>query len=221
MSMQSSHLTIDQFKTMDQLAITQYGIPVELMMENAGLQLASFITKRTSKDSKILIGAGTGNNGGGGLVAARRLSGWGYQVHLDIPDPNLKDLPASQLNRAIAFGANRTPVEQPQVFVDAYFGFSQRQPIPAVFQESLLRYGLSGVYKISLDIPTGFDKETGEYYFTPDSILTMAAPKTELILSGISAEIFVVDIGIPVQLYHELGAVQPDFAGLGFVKQDG
>ena len=94
-------ISIDRFKKMDDLAIHKYGLTIELMMENAGLQLARLITQHASLESKIYIGIGKGNNGGGGLVAARRLAGWGFQVLLDIPDTALKSLPAKQLQRAL------------------------------------------------------------------------------------------------------------------------
>ena len=87
-------LAIDEFKKMDNLSVERFNLSIELMMENAGLQLArltsSFIP---DKDKKVLVGVGVGNNGGGGLVAARRLSGWGYKVYLDIPVMRLKPLP--------------------------------------------------------------------------------------------------------------------------------
>ncbi len=188
------------------------------MMENAGLQLARLITTHASRKSKILFGIGTGNNGGGGLVAARRLAGWGYDAYLNLPDPNLKELPASQLNRALAFGAGLENVNQPDVFVDAYFGFSQRFPLPEIYLEAILDSQLLRAFKISLDLPSGFDKTTLNYLFTPDSILTLAAPKTELIHSGIASEIYIADIGIPAQLYKDLNVSQPDFSKSGFIK---
>ena len=145
-------LTIDQFRRMDQLAIEEYSLSIELMMENAGLQLARLVAQNASQKSKIMIGAGTGNNGGGGLVAARRLSGWGYNVSLNMPDPNLKTLPASQLSRAIAAGASVEIIEDPDFFVDAYFGFSQRLPLPSAFQEVISWSNNSPVKNIYLVI---------------------------------------------------------------------
>jgi len=211
-------LTIDQFKIIDHKATNDYFLPIELMMENAGLHLARFVTEHASRDSIILIGIGTGNNGGGGLVAARRLGGWGYNVHLDIPDPNLKPIPASQLKRAVAFGARTKTIDQPDIFVDAYFGFSQRLPLPKIYQDALNRQGIDGALKISLDLPSGFDKVASETMFIPDSILTLAAPKTELLQSRLNSEIYVADIGIPLQLYEELGIHQPDFGISGIAK---
>lgn len=71
-------LELSQFKEMDYYAVENYALPIELMMENAGLQLANLVASSIQHpDTKILIGIGNGNNGGGGLVAARRLAAWG------------------------------------------------------------------------------------------------------------------------------------------------
>ena len=70
----NSHISIEQFREMDRVSIEKYQISVELMMENAGLQLARLVTEMIPAPCNILIGVGTGNNGGGGLVAARRLA---------------------------------------------------------------------------------------------------------------------------------------------------
>ena len=67
--MHNKSLSLESFKEMDYLAVEKYALPIELMMENAGLQLARLITFSATKNSKILIGIGNGNNGGGGLVA--------------------------------------------------------------------------------------------------------------------------------------------------------
>lgn len=88
-------LPIEKFREMDYLAVEKYHLPIELMMENAGLNLARLAASFLPEREEILIGIGTGNNGGGGLVAARRLAAWGYPVFLDIPDNDLKELAAS------------------------------------------------------------------------------------------------------------------------------
>lgn len=76
-------LSIADFRKMDTLAIGKYALPIELMMENAGLQLARLTSLLLpDTDKKILIGVGSGNNGGGGLVAARRLAGGGTMFPL-------------------------------------------------------------------------------------------------------------------------------------------
>jgi len=211
-------LSIDQFKKMDRLAIEQFSLSIEVMMENAGLQLARMIMRNSTPESKILIGVGTGNNGGGGLVAGRRLAGWGYKIYLHIPDSSLKPLPEKQLARTLAAGATLEPLDDPDLFVDAYFGFSQRLPLPDKFRHALSKASAAKSKKISLDLPSGFHKERGTSIFVPDIILTLTAPKQELNLLDPQPEMYIADIGIPRQLYDDFDIPQPEFQELGFVK---
>jgi NAD(P)H-hydrate epimerase len=211
-------ISIDRFKKMDELAIRKYGLTIELMMENAGLQLARLITQHATLESKIYIGIGKGNNGGGGLVAARKLAGWGFQVLLDIPDTGLKSLPAKQLQRALAAGALVMSLSYADVFVDAYFGFSQKLPLPEAYLTSINQAMQGSAFRISLDLPSGFNKETGELLFRPDLILTMAAPKTELITFGYGPILLIADISIPKELYDHFGILQPAFPKSGIIE---
>ena len=68
----------------DRLMIEKYGFELIQMMENAGRALAlvakQVFLKNDLKNKKIAVLAGTGGNGGGALVAARRLSSWGGEV---------------------------------------------------------------------------------------------------------------------------------------------
>ena len=149
-------LELSLFREMDYFVVEEYGVPVELMMENAGLQLATLIANFAHNSDIIQIGIGDGNNGGGGLVAARRLAGWGYNVVLDMPVEISKTLPQLQLKRALKFGATATPADNINIWVDAYLGFSQRLPLSAAYKERVVRANQSDCLKISLDIPTGF-----------------------------------------------------------------
>ncbi len=57
--MELPFFTIDQFKSMDHKAIHEYSLPIELMMENAKLQLARLVAKHASTKNRILVGVGT------------------------------------------------------------------------------------------------------------------------------------------------------------------
>ena len=212
-------MPIESFREMDYLAVQQYNLPIELMMENAGLNLARLATSFLPEKGEILIGVGTGNNGGGGLVAARRLTAWGYSVFLDIPDKNLNELPASQLKKALTFGAKIEKQKKPKLFIDAYFGFSQRLPLPTNFEKAIDTANQFACPKISLDLPSGFNKTTSESLFKPDAILTLAAMKTELIPLLETVQIFVADLGIPSSVYSQFETQIPfTFHSSGIVK---
>lgn len=212
-------IPIDKFREMDYTAIEKYKIPIELMMENAGLQLARLVAHSIPNGGNILIGTGTGNNGEGGLVSARRLAGWGYRVYLDIPDGKLRELPRFQLERALAFGAVIDSTASPDVFVDAYLGFSQRLPLNQPLKEAVEKANHLKCVKLSLDLPTGFNKITGSSEFVPDCILTLAAMKTELNKLLHYTDIFIADLGLSKKLYKEFAIKQPHaFSISGIVK---
>src|SRR5215470_7885379 len=56
------------------------GVSGETLMENAGAAVAEAVMARHPPGSKVAVVAGTGNNGGDGFVAARRLHRTGYRV---------------------------------------------------------------------------------------------------------------------------------------------
>ena len=92
-------LTKEQMIEVDRIMTEDYNVPLELMMENAGLALARIAAKYLdSVEKSIGIVVGSGNNGGGGLVAARRLHNWGFDVHVIIPKGNeaFKPVPRMQ-----------------------------------------------------------------------------------------------------------------------------
>lgn len=202
-------LSLASFKEMDYLAVEQYELPIELMMENAGLQLARLITMSANKKSTIQIGIG--NNGGGGLVAARRLSAWGFEVFLDIPVEITKEIPVKQLDRALLFGAKKETIVAPDIWVDAYLGFSQRLPLSAIFLERMQAANASAALRISLDIPMGISTDLNQPMFNANQVLTLAAPKDILNTLPPETDIRIADLGIPYPIYKKFGIPMPCF----------
>jgi NAD(P)H-hydrate epimerase len=204
---------------MNYASIEKYNFPIELMMENAGLNLARLTTSLVSQSHEILIGVGTGNNGGGGLVAARRLSAWGFDVSLHLVTNSLNELAEIQLNRALATGAKIEFLKDPDLFIDAYLGFSQRIPLSNELTKAIEKTNNFNCKKISLDLPTGFNKTTGELLFKPDYILTLAAMKTELVPLLGTTRILVADLGLPHLIYSDFGVKLPtEFKESGIVE---
>ena len=209
--MQVTSLSLEAFKEMDYWAVEKYNLSIELMMENAGLQLARLIAKKATEISVITIGVGNGNNGGGGLVAARRLAAWGYKVNLDRVVPITKDLPKAQLERALLFGVKEGIPDTTDIWVDAYLGFSQRLPLSDAFVESIELANTSSAFKISLDIPVGISIDGELLGFKADQVMTLAAPKTILEQLPNGVEVFVADLGIPKKVYDHFNILMPNF----------
>ena len=211
-------LELEHFKKMDYYAVNQYHLPIELMMENAGLQLANLIAETTSKSKTIKIGVGNGNNGGGGLVAARRLSAWGYKIFIDAFTEITKELPLIQLKRALKFGAKITTIEHPDIWIDAYLGFSQRLPLDEVLVSRIQKANQSEALKIALDIPTGYLGDAENVYFEAHKIITLAAPKKILFDLPNETEVFVADIGIPQEVYGKFNVEMFPFDKNNIIK---
>ena len=71
-SIEVPQITTQQMIEIDRLMIDHYGITLFQMMENAGLNLARLAIEFAEESDAFLILAGSGGNGGGTLVAARR-----------------------------------------------------------------------------------------------------------------------------------------------------
>lgn len=85
-------------------------------MENAGRALATVAWRRwlVGRDApRVTVLAGNGGNGGGALVAARRLAAWGACVEIVLARPAtaLSPVPAGQF--AILKGMGIAVVEDP------------------------------------------------------------------------------------------------------------
>ncbi|NJO81752.1 MAG: hypothetical protein HC828_02585 [Blastochloris sp.] len=87
----------------DRVMIEEYGILLIQMMEHAGRHLAHLARRRffagDPRDRHVVVLAGTGGNGGGALVAARRLHMWGSRVSVILSGEGsaLCNVPAQQL----------------------------------------------------------------------------------------------------------------------------
>ena len=68
-------LTAEQMREADRLTTERYGIPSLQLMENAGAAVADYLERTfpICATRNIVVLCGKGNNGGDGLVVARRL----------------------------------------------------------------------------------------------------------------------------------------------------
>lgn len=208
-------LSLEAFKQMDYYAVNNYHLPVELMMESAGLQLARLSAVGTEPGSKVLVAIGPGNNGGGGLVAARRLEAWGYNVHIQVPVKSKHKLTNDQLSRTIAYGVEKVIESEYDLVLDCLFGFAQRLPLPGKVEELIRVLNAMKAKRISLDIPTGISDEDDTVRFKAHKVLTIAAPKTVLLNHIDEYDLFVADVGIPTEVYLRN---KIDYSQLGFYR---
>jgi len=205
----------------DRRAAHGYGIGLIQMMELAGRNLAEEARQMLGGSvagRKVVVLCGTGNNGGGGMVAARNLHGWGarVQVVLTGSEAVLKAVPKRQWRIVRRIGLGVRPKGgpgpgRPDMVIDAIFGYGFRgKPRPRAAR--WIEWANSeGCPILALDLPSGLDATTG-IPSTPcvqaTATLTLALPKTGLWARQAAAhvgEMFLADIGVPPEVYRDLG----------------
>lgn len=213
----------------DRIMVEELGIPVELMMEHASLNLAKVCVENAEKYKLInyMVVAGSGNNGGGGIVCARKLHGWGKRVKLWLPkgEPT-RDVPIGQLTRAKACGVEvvvEMPALENTLVIDAFIGYNLHGELGADARMVIDAMKVGKV--VSLDVPSGVDSNNGrnEGGLQPVAIVTLAWPKEGLFkLDDRSlGELHLVDIGVPGWVYQRNDVLeekkQPTVNGLELV----
>jgi hypothetical protein len=120
--------------------IEELHIELPQMMENAGRNLADLALRRFSPSTVVVL-AGSGGNGGGGLVGARHLANRGATVQVVVSRPrDLAPVPAHQLDILRRVGLDITDAPRPaDLVVDALIGYSLRgDPIGRLASELYL-----------------------------------------------------------------------------------
>ncbi len=201
------------------------GVPISQLMANAGLAVAEEARRLLGESlsgRQVLVLVGPGNNGGDGLVAARRLKEWGADVsaYLLRPRPEEDDVYRAALRsnmRTLQVGedseyrALEEMLTSADLVIDALLGTGRARAIEGPLAEALdrLRQARSrspSPRLVALDLPTGLDADTGaadDHCVPADETVTLGWSKVGLHLlpgSQYTGKIIVRDIGIPKQL---------------------
>ena len=75
-------VTQEEMRYLEKMTIEKTGLCARILMENAGRVCADLILENYPHYNRYLLFAGTGNNGGDGLVIARHLLCYGLKVHV-------------------------------------------------------------------------------------------------------------------------------------------
>lgn len=204
-------ITVDQMREVDRLMVEEFGITLPQMMENAGRILAELTIELFDPDKASIL-VGKGHNGGGGLVAARYLHNKGVDVEVVLSSSDLLEVPMRRLStlRALDLPIRDSMKHDDGIIVDALLGYNQRGA-PEGRVGDLVEVGEeSRLPVISLDVPTGFDLETGDYRnisFKDPTTLTLGLPKANM--EGNIKDLWLADIGIPKEVYKMVGLDVP------------
>ena len=206
-----------QMVEVDRLMIEEYGIELIQMMENAGCNLAELISRilgASLSERSICVLCGRGNNGGGGMVAARHLHNHGANVHIIRLAGELKDIPAKQWQILENIGMRNEPyfdLSEADIIIDSLIGYGlQGDPRPevAVWIEKI---NAAGKPILALDAPSGLDTTSGaasRLTIRADATMTLALPKIGLMVESAReyvGSLYLADISVPPELYCKMG----------------
>jgi NAD(P)H-hydrate epimerase len=183
------------------------------MMEHAGLNLARLsIIKSNENISRYIIIAGSGNNGGGGIVAGRKLNSWDKSVEIYLPfgEKGLRETPRRQMIRAknakipIFNGLPSNTSNEGDLILDSFIGYGykdRKEPMTDI----VFSFFRQCENIISLDVPSGLNTTTGSFSgdFEPLATLTIAFVKRGLfhISKRNIGKLWITDIGVPIEIY--------------------
>lgn len=224
-------LTAEQMREVDRAMVEDYHVELLQMMENAGRNLADLARRRflqgNPEGRAVVVLAGSGGNGGGALVCARRLANWGahVRVYLTRPGDAMAPVTVQQLDILRQMGVPALPAEmigdarEGDLVIDGIIGYSL-SGAPRGAAADLIRWANGqGAPVLALDVPSGLDSTTGDV-LTPciraTATMTLALPKLGLRnpqARAVVGELYLADISVPPELYASLGLqVGPLFA---------
>lgn len=213
------YLTTEQMIEVDRAMVEDYGIDLARMMENAGRALAHLARERLltgdPRGRHIVVLAGSGGNGGGVLVAARRLDNYGAQVTVLVakPDESLTPVVRDQLailrNMGVTVGGadDARDLAAADVVLDGLIGYTLRGA-PRGAAATLIRWANEQTAPVlSLDAPSGIDTTTGAVFdpaVNATATMTLALPKEGLRNPEVEknvGDLYLADISVPPELY--------------------
>lgn len=222
-------VTVEEMRAIERAADAA-GLSYGQMMENAGRAVAeAVLAHRAVEGRRVAVLAGTGNNGGDGLVAAHHLAEAGATVGVylagDRPagDPHLERLQQRGLLIARAEDDQRSRVlrnllQTADVVLDAVLGTGTRLPLRGTAADVLSTAGKALAarsprpFVVAVDCPSGVDCDSGEaapQALAADLTVTLAAAKRGLLrppAAELAGELEVAGIG--------LAPDQPELAGV-------
>jgi NAD(P)H-hydrate epimerase len=202
----------------DHKTIFEFGLPGEVLMENAGRGCVRVLTENINlSDKKVLVVCGPGNNGGDGFVIARYLLKKAADIKIILLSGAGKLQGDALLNYKRAKKLNIQIIEESETFnetlkgavknsdivIDAIFGTGLKSGPSGIFGEIIDYINNSNKFVMAVDIPSGTNGDTGktlEKTIKADICATFGFAKpAHYIEPGKKnrGKLFVIDIGIP------------------------
>lgn len=218
-------VTAKQMQNIDRAAIQSFGIPGQVLMENAGRGAVEMFLRTFPyiKSKRVSILAGRGNNGGDGFVMARYLMEKGFEVKtflFSTSDRVTGDAKANLLlfEKLASANSKEGVVEIPDtetferlkdkiihcdIFIDAILGTGLNSDVRGLFKDVIETVNSLKRAVFSVDIASGLNSDTAQIMgvaIRADATATFAFAKIGHIVHPgreLTGKLEIVDIGIP------------------------
>jgi hydroxyethylthiazole kinase-like uncharacterized protein yjeF len=212
--------TVSEMRGLDRKAIEEFGIAAELLMENAGQAVYfALLNEFGIAGKRFVVFCGLGNNGGDGLVVARKIHSSGGAVKVFVLGNPDKFKGAAKTNFDIV---SRLPIEVRQIesaedvqaeiahcdcIVDAILGTGLAREVTGLYRDVIKWINGSGKTVLSIDIPSGVHGDTGKAMgaaVRADVTVTFGLPKVGNVLfpgCDLGGKLYVSHISFPPIIY--------------------
>ena len=141
------------------------GIPPMVLMERAALSVLRVIDEEQLPTDRVLVAAGTGNNGGDGIAVARLLYERGLKPLIFLyGDPEKMSAETREqmhiLEQYSPVFTDRIP-EDRTLIIDALFGTGLNRAVGGPAAEVIRSINASGAVRLAVDIASGVSADTG------------------------------------------------------------
>lgn len=204
------YVSSKQMRQIDNITSSKYKINSLILMENAGKAVYNELEKRIKniKNKTIAVICGSGNNAGDGFVVARYLHNAGYNVKVVLVKPTSSFKDDCKINfeilKKIKADISKDINEiDSDIIIDAILGTGIKGFVDDKVSKAIDKINETKAYKLSIDIPSGLDSDTGEICgnaVMADITITLALPKNAFKnkkTKRYTGELIIADIGIP------------------------
>ncbi len=232
--------SVEDIRKLDEIATEKYGIPSEILMENAGEATYFLILKKYGiKSKKFLVFCGPGNKGGDGFVVARKIHSNEGKVKIFLLGDENKFKGAAKKNFEIASNIGieikkvedikkiQDEIEQSGAIVDAIFGTGLARNVENFYRGIIEQINKSNRPIFSIDIPSGINGNNGKVMgiaIKANYTITFGIPKLGNILyPGYEncGELYVSHISFPPSIYEHLKIETNELVELPGRKENG
>ncbi len=197
----------DEVGSLDRRCYEEFGLSEDILMEHAANGIAAYIRHNFSKNSKIIVACGSGNNGADGIALSRLLHK-DYDVEIFYAKKPKSKMALLQAKRSDSLSVKECKkLKDCDILVDAVLGTGFKGEFDDALTKIMKKLNNLKAFKIACDIPSGLKcsgncvKDT----FKADISLTMGALKKSMFLDEAKefvGEIKVLNLGVSRDVYE-------------------